>query len=70
MTSESLGGPDGRTSFNALAVAKVARAAVWKKHPTTDIRQTGYGPASFDVELDDGLVATVTVDVKRGTHAD
>lgn len=68
-TSESLSGPDGRTSSHALTLAKSTRAFIWKSYPTTDIRQMGYGPASFDVDLGDNLVATVTVEVKRSASA-
>jgi hypothetical protein len=64
-TSESLTGPDGRTSSIAKMLAKNVRFHVWKSYPTTSLHQTGYGPASFDVDMGDNLIATITVDVKR-----
>jgi hypothetical protein len=63
--SDTLNGPDGRTSSNAEKLAKRLNDLANREHPVSRVRQMGYGPASFDVDLGEGLIATVSVDVHR-----
>jgi hypothetical protein len=63
---------DGRSVAFALNLAKAFSKAVRSPHRVTDVRQSGYGPATFDVAMideEDGLpngrFATVTVEITR-----
>jgi hypothetical protein len=64
-TSDSLTAPDGRTSERGEKLAKKVARQLNLDYGVTKVRQEGYGPASFDVDLGDGLIAKVTVEVRR-----
>lgn len=67
-TSESFSGPDGRTTFVGERLAKKLHREAHKLHPATDVKNEGYGPSSFMLDLEDGLYAIVTVEVRRSGH--